>query len=84
MPDSKPEAPAAVLPPLDVGLTLDSVVRRHVLNILVACAWKKEAAAIYLGVTIKTIYNHMRRYEAEGHIVRTESGWRLAGTEGGK
>jgi transposase len=51
-------------PPLDV------VVRLHVLAVCEACNWNLAVAAVRLGVSTKTVYNHLHRYLDEGHVER--------------
>jgi DNA-binding NtrC family response regulator len=49
---------------IGVGLTLDEAKRRLLLATLEQTATKKEAAEV-LGVSLKTLYNNLKRYERE-------------------
>lgn len=49
------------------------VVRRHALRVLSQCGGNKARAAECLGVTVKTVYNWLERWERAG-LVREEGG----------
>lgn len=61
--------------------SLATVVRRHVLAACVHHGWKLPLVAASLGVSLKTVYNHLSRYEREGHVRRTAGGWRTPDVE---
>lgn len=46
---------------------LDEVVRKHVLTAVEAAGGSKAKAAELLGVSVKTVYNHMHRYNLENN-----------------
>lgn len=68
MPDLKDQPP-----------TLDDVVRLYVICICLRCNWNLARVARVLGVAVKTVYNHMNRYEAEWYLEKNMKGkgWKL-------
>lgn len=50
---------------------LDEVVKQHVLTALELAKGNKAKAAILLGVSVKTVYNHFHRYEMESQLADT-------------
>lgn len=63
--------------------TLDRVVREHVLAALARHGWRPVAAAAELGVAVKTVYNHLARYEGQGFVTRDRAAgvWRIHSCE---
>jgi DNA-binding NtrC family response regulator len=49
---------------VEVGMPLDEAKKRLVLGTVQRCSTKKEAAEV-LGVSLKTLYNHLNRYRRE-------------------
>ncbi len=76
LPPAVRQAPAAAptLPDRAPGLstaprapqTLEALEREHILKTLEHCQGNKTRAAQVLGITIKTLYNKLNRYESEG------------------
>lgn len=56
--------------------TLREVETAYIVNVLAACGGSKSAAARALGVSVKTVYNKVRRIEAsEAEEGVTWGGW---------
>lgn len=52
--------------PPDPFPTLDEAIRSHVLAALTRTGGNKQQAAKLLGVSLKTVYNHLNRMESQG------------------
>jgi two-component system, NtrC family, response regulator AtoC len=63
-----PAAPATVTVP--VGTSLDEADRRLILATLEQCGGVKKVAAQLLGVSLKTLYNRLEEYRAQGIVPR--------------
>lgn len=48
-------------------VTLEEVEREHIMGILEYTQGNKSEAAKILGITIKSVYNKLHMYEAQGH-----------------
>lgn len=64
---SDPKPPAS---PLFGAGTLDAVLRRHILTTCEICNWRMVLVAERLGCSLKTVYNRLDQYEAEGWVRR--------------
>ena len=64
--------------------TLDDVIRSYVIRTCVACGWNLNRTARVLRVAVKTVYNHLHRYEEQGFIERgpRNIGWRVKEQKG--
>jgi len=51
--------------PEGMGLTLRDLERRHILATFAHCGGHRERAAAMLGISMKTLYNRLRAYQAE-------------------
>lgn len=47
------------------GVSLDDVIRGHVLRILEQCEGHKPTAAQLLGVSLKTLYNYLAKWRGQ-------------------
>ncbi len=57
--------------------TIEEVVRNHLLATLDRHGWNLTLAAGALGVSLKTVYNRLNKYEAQGFVVHEgKYGWR--------
>ena len=63
----KPRDVARVRKSVPVGLPMAEVERRMILGTLAHCQGSKPQAAKMLGISLKTLYNRLRQYRAEGH-----------------
>jgi two-component system response regulator AtoC len=75
-PASRAATGAATAPPANtvtvpVGTSLDEADRRLILATLEQCGGVKKVAAQLLGVSLKTLYNRLEEYRAQGIIPRT-------------
>jgi transposase len=56
--------------------TLAVVVREYILAICERCNWNINLAARVLDVSVKTIYNHLNRYEQAGLVEHLPKAWK--------
>jgi DNA-binding NtrC family response regulator len=57
--------PDEVLYAFDKVVTLDELERKHIATAMFRAGNNKPAAAAMLGITVKTLYNKLNRYEKE-------------------
>lgn len=56
-------------------ITLAELEKRAILTVLHQCRWDRAQAASQLGVSVKTIYNKLKMYEAQGcKVLRPKRG----------
>ena len=58
-------APAPLPPPPSAGGSLETVEMEHILRVLEKHNGNKASAANELGISLKTLYNKMNKYEAQ-------------------
>ena len=61
-------APAQIVPML-IGATVEAVERELVLQTLARCDGNRTHAARILGVSVRTLRNKIRQYQADGRAV---------------